>query len=114
VLTNDGKCVCIEGASRKNGPKSKCTCNEPADATKDAFFELTPQKRCRSVCRDGTREVFGHKRSTCMEDNKYKSVILAEMDGFKQGKCAADKFEIPIFGGEGSECVSSDFANDIR
>jgi len=112
-LTDSGECVCIEGASRKGGPESKCTCDEPADVTRDAFFEVTPRKRCRSICRDGTREVFGDKESTCMDKLKYKSVIYAEMDGFKQGSCSEKHYEIPIIRGEGSECVRRDYADNI-
>ena len=113
MLTDAGECKCIEGASRKDGPESKCTCDEPADVTRDAFFELTPRKRCRSICRDGTREVFGDKESTCMDSKKYKSVIYAEMDGFKQGRCSEKHYEIPIIRGEGTECVRRDYADNI-
>jgi len=113
MLNDAGECVCIEGASRKGGPESKCTCDEPADVTKDAFFEVTPRKRCRSICREGTREVFGDKRSKCMDSLKYKSVIYAEMDGFKKGKCAENEYEIPIIRTSNTECVPKDYADDI-
>jgi len=48
-----------------------------------------------------------------MDSKKYKSVIYAEMDGFKQGKCSANENEIPIIRGEGSECVGKDYAYNI-
>jgi len=87
---------------------------------KDAFFELTPKKRCRFICKDGTREVFGDKSSTCMDSVKYKMVIFASFDGdFKQGRCSENHYEIPKVGceGEGSQCsycVRSDYADYIK
>jgi len=48
-----------------------------------------------------------------MDRLKYKSVIYAEMDGFKQGSCAGNEYEIPIIREERSECVAKDYADNI-
>jgi hypothetical protein len=60
----------------------------------------------------GTKEVLGEKESTCMEQKKYKAVILAEVNGFNQGKCDETQYEIPIKGEE-SECIRKDFVENI-
>jgi hypothetical protein len=118
VLTDSGECKCIEGASRKDGTQNRCTCDEPTDAAREPFFELIPKKRCRSRCKDGTREVFGDMSSTCMQFETYKAVMLAAMsehDGgvkqMKQGRCTEGFSEIPK--GDGSECISSDYVKNI-
>jgi len=116
VLTDSGECKCIEGASRKDGPQSRCICDEPKDAARESFFELThnDHKRCRSICKSGTKEVFGDMSSTCMDTKKYKSVMWAGLQGgLKQGRCSDDHLEIPIRGSEDSECIRSDYVSNI-
>lgn len=103
-------CECIEGASRNE--EGLCQCDDPDDPNKDAFFELRPRKLCREICRDGTREVFGNKESTCMTHKKYKAVIHAEFNGLEQGDCPDDKWKIPVPDSD-SECIRKDFVSNI-
>lgn len=110
TVLDGSTCDCIEGASRNEA--GNCVCDEPEDPDKDAFFELTPQKICRAICKGGTREVFGESESTCMIHKKYKAVILAEGPGLEQGDCPVNTWNIPIQGA-GSECIRADFVSNI-
>lgn len=113
---DSGECKCIDGASRKDGAHSRCTCDEPSDAAREAFFELIPKKRCRSRCKEGTREVFGEMSSTCMNTDTYRAVMLAAIAGdgsVTKGACDEGKLEIPTDGGAATECIAEEFVNDI-
>jgi len=104
------KCECIEGASRDE--EGLCQCDDPKDPNKDSFFELRPRKLCREICKDGTREVFGNKESTCMTHKKFKAVIRLEFNDLEEGDCANDEWKIPMPDSD-SECIRKDFFSNV-
>merc|ERR1719188_1233956 len=111
VVWDDGHCKCIEDATRDPNDK-KCHCNEPtgaAAADREARFETRPRKVCRIVCKDGLREVFGNKESTCVTNEAFRAVLVAE--GLAKGRCTDGFKEITVKekGESGSECIRDDF-----
>jgi len=121
VAWKDGKCECIEGATR-DATDNKCDCDEPtgADAAdKMAYFESKPRKQCRVICKDGMREVYGNKQSMCLTNAAFKAVIRADFaekdgtgSGAQQGSCENGQTEYTDSSGA-KTCIGKEFVEDI-
>merc|ERR1712187_662931 len=106
-----GTCDCTEDAHRPDG-SAVCVCDAPPSDVADSYverFELFPKRGCRFVCKDGLKEVLGHKHSVCLSNAEYKAVVRAG-ETLKQGHCPDGSYEIPT---PASKCIGQDHVENI-
>lgn len=113
-LNGNGECECIIGASRSQDSDGKCDCNAAESEDKEAVFMRMPEKKCRKLCKEGTKNVVLKGESKCFSSLVYKSVILAEGTDMQQGKCGPEELEVPLLRTDKTECVREDIIREIN